>query len=58
MMPPQTVRPVTRELRVPAPRFLHNGLRGSVGVAARAPKPGNFVPAAAGTYAPSREELS
>ena len=58
MMPPQTVGPVARGLRVLAPRFLHNGLCGIVGVAARAPKPGNFAPAAAGTYAHSREELS
>lgn len=58
MMPPQTVGPVARGLRVPAPRFLHNGLCGIVGVAAHAPKPAGFAPAAAEAYTPSREELS
>jgi hypothetical protein len=58
MMPPQTIGPVARRVRVPALRFLHNGLCGSVGVAAHAPEPGGFARAAAGAYAPSREELS
>jgi hypothetical protein len=58
MMPPQTIGPVARGLRIPALRFLHNGPRGSVGVVAHALKPGGFAPAAAGAYAPSREELS
>ena len=58
MMPPQTVGAVARGLRVPAPQFLQNGLCGIAGVAAHAPKPGGFAPAAAGAYAPSREELS
>ena len=58
MMPSQTVGPVARGLRVPAPQFLRNGLCGIGGVAAHTPKLGGFAPAAAGAYAPSREELS
>jgi hypothetical protein len=56
MMPPQTVRPVTRGLRVPAPRFLHNGLCEIVGVAAHAQ--GGLAPAAVGARASYRGELS